>query len=83
MKTPRSYRKFNPQKQKIQDLGKSHPRFKRVYSEYENLSDELWDMENGDYPTAVPDDFLYALQIQTYYLEEEIDQWLQYEKSDS
>ncbi|MBP7174084.1 MAG: hypothetical protein KBA33_08480 [Cloacibacterium sp.] len=83
MKTPRSYRKFNPQKQKIQDLGNNNPRFKRVYSEYENLSDELWEMENGNYPNAVPDDFLYALQIQTYYLEEEIDEWLGDEKSNS
>ncbi len=70
-----SFRKFRNLQQKIEDLEKNSPRFKRVYSEYETMSDELWDLENND-TTNVPDDFLDAVKIQTEYLEHEIDDWL-------
>ncbi len=76
MKTPRSYRKFQPHQEKIKTLETHEPRFKRVFNEYQSLSDELWDMESGDHPSAVSDDFLLALQEQTHYLEKEIDDWL-------
>lgn len=75
MKTPRSYRKFQFQQDKIKNLEEKSPRFKRIYTEFENLSDEIWDIETGS-REAVPDDFIFALQLQTNILEDEIDDWL-------
>jgi len=68
MKTPRPYR--------------HNPRFKRIYSEFENLSDEIWDIETGD-RASVPDDFMFALKLQTHYLEDEIDHWLDLKDEES
>ena len=75
MNPPKKYRKFTPQQQKIEALEKQSPRFKRIYSEYELMSDELWELENSDI-SNIPDDFLNAVKLQTEYLEEEIDDWL-------
>ena len=75
MKNAQRYRKFQPQQQKIDELEKTSPRFKRVYSEYETMSEELWNLENSDGP-SVPDDFINAIKIQTTYLEDEIEDWL-------
>ena len=75
MKTPRSYRKFQFKQEKIKDLEEHNPRFKRIYSEFENLTDEIWEIETGDRDT-VPDDFMFALKLQTNYLEDEIEEWL-------
>ena len=75
MKTPWSYRKFQFQQDKIRNLEEKSPRFKRIYTEFENLSDEIWDIETGD-RDSVPDDFMMALQLQTNFLEDEIDNWL-------
>ena len=75
MKTPRSYRKFQFKQHKIRNLEEKSPRFKRIYTEFENLSDEIWDIETGD-RDSVPDDFMMALQLQTNFLEDEIDNWL-------
>ena len=75
MKTPRSYRKFQFQQDKIRNLEEKSPRFKRIYTEFENLSDEIWDIETGD-RDSVPDDFMMTLQLQTNFLEDEIDNWL-------
>ncbi|GGP02684.1 hypothetical protein GCM10010992_08070 [Cloacibacterium rupense] len=75
MKTPRSYRKFQFQQDKIKNLEEKSPRFKRIYTEFENLSDEIWDIETGD-KDSVTDDFMLALQLQTNILEDEIDNWL-------
>jgi uncharacterized protein YdcH (DUF465 family) len=75
MKSQNKYRKFQLQQQNIEALEKENTRFKRVYSEYENMSDELWNLENkeGD---PIPDDFINAMVMQTSYLEEEIEDWL-------
>ena len=75
MKTPRSYRKFQFQQDKIRNLEEKSPRFKRIFTEFENLSDEIWDIETGD-RDSVTDDFMMALQLQTNFLEDEIDNWL-------
>lgn len=75
MTTKRSYRKFTPQLKRIEELEKNSPRFKRVYSEYEIMSDELWNLENTDI-TNIPDDFMEAIKVQTEYLEDEIGDWL-------
>ena len=70
-----SYRKFKPQQERIEELEKNSPRFKRVYSEYEIMSDELWNLENTDV-TNIPDDFIEAVKVQTEFLEEEVGDWL-------
>ena len=75
MTTKRPFRKFVPEQKKIEQLEKDSPRFKRIYSEYELMSDELWNLENTDI-SNIPDDFLDAIKLQTSYLEEEIDDWL-------
>ncbi|WP_332032139.1 hypothetical protein [Kaistella sp.] len=75
MNPSRPYRKFNPQKKIIEELEQKSPRFKRIYSEYESMSDELWNLENTDV-SNIPDDFLEAIKLQTSYLEDEIDDWL-------
>ncbi|KQT20699.1 hypothetical protein ASG22_17145 [Chryseobacterium sp. Leaf405] len=75
MKSQNKYRKFQLQQKNIEVLEQQNSRFKRVYSEYENMSDELWNLENstGD---PVPDDFINAMIVQTSYLEDEITDWL-------
>lgn len=78
--TKRTFRKFVPQQKKIEELEKNSPRFKRIYSEYELMSDELWNLENSDI-TNIPDDFIDAVKLQTEYLEDEIGDWLWEEKS--
>ncbi len=75
MITKKTYRKFTPQQKKIEELEKNSPRFKRVYTEYEMMSDELWNLENTDV-TNIPDAFIDAIKLQTEYLEEEIGDWL-------
>lgn len=75
MKSQNKYRKFQLHQKNIEALGKENSRFRRVYSEYENMSDVLWNLENSD-SSSVPDDFLEAIHLQTSYLEEEIEDWL-------
>ncbi|MCG2794144.1 MAG: hypothetical protein L6262_11430 [Weeksellaceae bacterium] len=72
----RPYRKFQPQQKKIEELEKSSSRFKRIYSEYELMSDELWDMESNQTSESIPDDFINAIKLQTSFLEDEIQDWL-------
>lgn len=72
----RPYRKFLPQQKKIEELEKSSSRFKRIYSEYELMSDELWNLESSESAESIPDDFINAIKLQTTYLEDEIEDWL-------
>ncbi|PZU84339.1 MAG: hypothetical protein DI529_11395 [Chryseobacterium sp.] len=72
----RPYRKFLPQQKKIEELEKSNSRFKRIYSEYETMSDELWNLESNETEESIPDDFINAIKLQTSYLENEIQDWL-------
>jgi len=75
MKSNNRYRKFQLQQKNIEALERENSRFKRVYSEYETMSDELWNLETAQ-GNAVPDDFIDAIAMQTHYLEEEIQDWL-------
>ncbi len=72
----RPYRKFLPQQKKIEELEKSSSRFKRIYSEYELMADELWNLESSETTESIPDDFINAIKLQTSYLEDEIEDWL-------
>jgi uncharacterized protein YdcH (DUF465 family) len=69
------YRKFQGQQDKIANLEKTNSRFRRVYSEYNLMSEELWNMETSP-GVVVPDDFINSVQLQTTFLEDEIEQWL-------
>lgn len=75
MKSQNKYRKFQLQQTNIEALEKENSRFKRVYSEYENMSNELWNLENSN-DKPIPDDFINAMILQASYLEEEIEDWL-------
>jgi uncharacterized protein YdcH (DUF465 family) len=75
MRSQNKYRKFQLQQKNIEVLEKENTRFKRVYSEYENMSDDLWNLENSN-GDPVPDDFINAMVMQATYLEEEIEDWL-------
>lgn len=75
MKKRLNYRKFQPQLKRIEELEKNNSAFKRIYSEYELMSNELWEIEN-DEKNSIPDDFINAIQLQAEYLEEEINNWL-------
>lgn len=75
MKKRPNYRKFQPQLKRIEELEKNNAAFKRIYSEYELMSNELWEIEN-DERNSIPDDFINAIQLQAEYLEEEINNWL-------
>lgn len=75
MKNQNKYRKFQLQQKNIEALERENSRFKRVYSEYENMSEELWNLENLN-NEPVPDDFINAMILQASYLEDEIEDWL-------
>lgn len=71
----RPYRRFQPELKKIAQLEESSPRFRRIYSEYETLTDELYNLETSE-SSSVPDDFINAVKLQASYLEDEIEDWL-------
>ncbi|UOE37808.1 MULTISPECIES: hypothetical protein [Chryseobacterium] len=75
MKSQNKYRKFQLHQKNIEALEKENSRFRRVYSEYENISDDIWNLENSE-GNSVTDDFLEAINLQASYLEEEINDWL-------
>lgn len=80
MKTSKSYRKFQIRKDEIRILEENNPRFRRIFSEFEDLTEEIWEIENGNRAT-VTDDFIFALKLQINCLEEEIDEWLEIDES--
>lgn len=69
------YRKFQLQQNKIENLERSSPRFKRIFSEYQTMSEDLWELENS-VEDNVPDDFIESIKLQASYLEDEIEDWL-------
>ncbi len=70
-----------PQQKRIEELEKTNARFKRIYQEYQTMSDELWDLECSS-EISVTDDFLNSVVQQTNYLEDEIQDWLIDESSE-
>lgn len=75
------YRKFLPQQKKIEELERKNDRFKRIFSEYESVSEDLWNWENTS-QNNVPDDFVDAAKLQHSILEDEIQDWLKDDKSE-
>ncbi|MEC5395037.1 hypothetical protein [Bergeyella sp. RCAD1439] len=80
MKTTKpKYRKFQSDESRIEALKKKSPRFKRVFSEYQTMTNELWNLETSE-GISVPDDFILSIKQQTGYLEDEIEDWLMQDK---
>ena len=75
MKLNKRYRTPSFQKRKIEDLEESLIRFKRMYVEYEQVSDELKTAETSE-EVSMPDDFIDAIKIQKDFLQNEIYNWL-------
>ncbi|WP_027376777.1 hypothetical protein [Kaistella palustris] len=75
MTARKPFRKFSPKQKEIEELEKKCPKFKRIYSEYELINDELWTVQT-DSAHSIPDDFVEAMKIQSDYLEHAIDDLL-------
>ncbi|SEG13286.1 hypothetical protein SAMN05421847_1496 [Halpernia humi] len=75
LKNQRTLQRFLPQKNQISELKRNNYRFKRVFREYEMMSEQLWNLETSS-EISVSDDFLNAVSMQTNILEEEIQNWL-------
>lgn len=72
MKNQRPYRKFKFVPKKIDELDEKDHSFRRIFSEYECLTDELWSLQNTE-DASVTDDFLEAVLLQKDFLEETIE----------
>ena len=71
MKTPRSYRKFQFQQDKIRNLEERRVLVLKEFIPSSKTSQtEIWDIETGDRDSKIPDDFMMALQLQTNFLED-------------
>lgn len=75
LKTTKPFRKFKPLQKKIEELEKNNSRFRRIYSEYETMTEELWNLESSG-EISVTDDFINSIKLQASYLEDEIQDWL-------
>lgn len=82
MKAKNSYRKFEKEQQRIDTLEKSNPRFRRVFAEYETLSDDLWQLESSD-EAPIPDDYIESVRVQQNFLEDEVKDWLDADRNAS
>ena len=64
-------KKFQAHQEKVQHLLEKNSRFKRIYDEYDHLSDNLYELENNEDVKAT-DDYLNYIETQTDFLEAEI-----------
>ena len=71
MNTQNPCKKFDSQREKIQTLLLENSRFKRIYEEYDYLSDNLWDLEQRE-DISITDEFINYIKLETNYLENEI-----------
>ena len=56
-------------------LVKQYIPVKRMYDEYDHLSDNLWNLEQAE-GESITDDFLNYIKVQTSYLENELEDFL-------
>ena len=68
-------KKFDPTKVEMQTLLEENPRFKRIYDEYDQLSENLWNLEQSE-GLSITDEFINYIKVQTSYLEGEIEDYL-------
>lgn len=71
MKSQNPYRKFDATKAEVQTLLVKNAKFKRMYDEYNQLSENLWNLEQSE-GESLTDDFLNYIKVQTSYLENEL-----------
>ncbi len=71
MKSQNPYRKFDATNAEVQTLLVKNARFKRMYDEYNQLSENLWNLEQSE-GESLTDDFLNYIKVQTSYLENEL-----------
>ena len=65
-------KKFNIHQKKIKTLLEENSRFKRMYDEYDHLSQNLWNLEQSE-GISPTDDFIEYIKVQTNCLENEIE----------
>lgn len=68
-------KKFDATKVEMQTLLEENPRFKRIYDEYDQLSENLWNLEQSE-GISITDEFINYIKMQTTYLEGEIEDYL-------
>lgn len=71
MKSQNPYRKFDATNAEVQTLLVKNARFKRMYDEYNQLSENLWNLEQSE-GESLTDDFLNYIKVQTSFLENEL-----------
>ena len=69
------YKKFDATKVEVQTLLQENPRFKRMYDEYDQLSENLWNLEQSE-GESITDEFLNYIKVQTNYLEAELEDFI-------
>lgn len=72
MNAQNPYKKFDPAKAEMQTLLEENSKFKRMYDEYDHLSENLWNLEQSE-GESVTDEFINYIKAQTAYLETEIE----------
>ena len=75
MKSLVTVKKFSSRKEKVQNLMHSNSKFKRMFEEYDNMSEDLYNLESSE-GISITDDFINYIKIQTNYLEAEIEDFL-------
>ena len=75
MKSLVTVKKFSSRKEKVQNLMRSNSKFKRMFEEYDNMSEDLYKLESSE-GISITDDFINYIKVQTNYLEAEIEDFL-------
>jgi len=75
MKSQNPYQKFDAKHVELQTLLQENPRFKRMYDEYDHLSENLWNLEQSE-GESITDEFLNYIKVQTNYLEAELEDFI-------
>jgi uncharacterized protein YdcH (DUF465 family) len=75
MKSLVTVKKFSSRKEKVQNLMHSNSKFKRMFEEYDNMSEDLYNLESSE-GISITDDFINYIKVQTNYLEAEIEDFL-------
>ncbi len=80
MKTTQLPRRMKALHHKIEELERKDSHFKKICNEYQKMNSALWEFENSQ-DIFVTDEFINSLKEQTYLLEDEIQELLNYNKT--
>lgn len=72
MKTPKLPVEWRTFRKKIKDLEKNNSHFRRMYSEYENTNNAIWEMETQE-NKYITDELILSLRLQAESLGTEIE----------